>query len=252
MDHKKKDVELHRHLSKEYVDKRYFQEYSKDYHSNWNEEIVSLLPEDNNSKVLDFGCGTGILLQRINKSIKSNFGLDISFDMLKYALIICPNSNLIIGDGEQMPFPGNTWDSVISRGAIHHCPAPQKALKEIYRSLKPGGILILSEPCIDSIMIQLIRVILYKNNKKFSEIHRAFKSKCLVKMLLESGFEVIKVKRFGYIAYPLCGFPDFIPLLDHIPFNRHLTKFLILMDKLFSHIPVIQEQGWQIIIVAKK
>ena len=252
MNLKKEDIGLHEHLSKEYVDKRYIQEYSKYYQKHWNGKLISLLPQDLDFNVLDFGCGTGILLQDIDKLYKSSCGLDISRHMLEYARNTCKNSDLIIGDGEQLPFFDETWNAVVCRGAVHHIPNPQKALNEMYRILTPGGALVISEPSIDSILMRLIRILLYKNSKKFSKGHKAFKSKHLTKILQKSGFTVIEVKFFGYIAYPLCGFPDFIPLLNYIPFNRYITKLLILLDKLLSYIPLVRKQSWQVIILAKK
>lgn len=251
LDSKRKDIELHKHLSTEYIEKRYIQEYSKCYQDNWNEELMHLLPNHKNINVLDLGCGTGILLRRLDKSF-NNYGLDISLDMLKYARSTDTGDNLIQGDCEQLPFFDNIWNVVISRSAIHHVPFPEKAFDEIYRSLAKDGVLIISEPCIDSIMIRLIRYVLYKDEKKFSDAHKAFRSQDLIKSMEKSGFTITKTKNFGYIAYPLCGFPDFVSILNYIPFSVYITKLLIFIDKLLSFIPIIKGQSWHIIIVAKK
>lgn len=247
-----KDIDLHKHLSNEYKYKRYTKQYSKCYHHHWNRILISLLPKDYQSKILDFGCGIGILLQSLDKLYESSFGIDISKDMLKYAHIECKNSYLIEGDGEHLPFLSETWDAIVCRGALHHIPSTEKAIEEIYRVLIPGGRFVVSEPCIDSTLMQLIRTKSYKNSNKFSETHKAFTSEYLIKILQKSGFKITKVKYFGYLAYPLCGFPDFIPLLNDIPFSIQLCKLLISFDKLLSHIPIIRKQNWQIIIVAEK
>lgn len=251
MNSKKKDMELHKHLSKDYIEKRYIQEYSKYYQNYWNEELISLLSIPNDVNILDLGCGTGILLQNLDK-LDYSFGLDISRDMLMHARNDNIERNLIQGDCEQLPFFDNTWKAVISRGTIHHVPYPEKVFGEVYRSIDKDGILIISEPCMDSIFIKLIRTILYKNEKKFSDEHKSFMSKDLEKLIKESGFTITKIKNFGYIAYPLCGFPDFVPLLNHIPFNIYITKLLIFIDKLLQFMPIIRRQSWHIIIVAKK
>ena len=247
-----KDIDLHKHLSNEYKYKRYSEEYSKCYHHHWNMILISLLPKDYKSRILDFGCGIGVLLQSLDKLYESSFGVDISQDMLKCAQIECKNSNLLEGDGEQLPFLSETWDAIVCRGALHHIPSTEKAIEEIYRILMPEGRFVISEPCIDSTLIRLIRTKSYKNSNKFSETHKAFTSEYLIKTLQKSGFKVTKVKYFGYLAYPLCGFPDFIPLLNYIPFSTQLCKLLILFDKLLSYAPIIKNGSWQIIIVAEK
>lgn len=255
-DSKKEDIELHKHLSEEYVEKRYNQGYSKCYQDKWNEELIRLLPESGNVNVcnintLDLGCGTGILLRSLNSLYNRNYGLDISRDMLKYAQNI-DNSNLVQGDCERLPFFDNTLDIIISRSAIHHTPYPEKVFEDIYRTLVKGGTLVISEPCIDSIIIRFIRYLLYKDRKKFSDDHRAFRSQDLIKLMEKSGFTIIKTKNFGYMAYPLCGFPDFVSIFNYVPFNIHFTKLLTFIDKLLSFVPVIKGQSWHIIIMAKK
>lgn len=248
---KEREIELHKFLSKEYIDKRFATEYSRRYHDHLNKEIISFLPSNNDAKILDCGCGTGVLLKKLDELYNFTCGLDISYDMLK-SIYIIKKQNLVIGDAENLPFSKGSFDIVVCRGSLHHVPSPQKALAEIYKSLKKGGSLVLSEPCIDSITIRFIRGILYKNPDKFGESHKAFISTDLEKILKDCGFSVVKIKPFGYFAYPLCGFPDFIPLLNYVPFSKHITKFLISFDDFLSHTPIIKKSGWQVVILARK
>ena len=50
------------------------------------------------------------------------------------------HSDLITGDCENLPYEDNLFDMVYTFGAIHHTPNMEKAVDEIYRVLKPGGI----------------------------------------------------------------------------------------------------------------
>jgi len=249
---KEKEIELHKFLSREYIDKRYATGYSMLYNDYWNEEIISFLPNNNSTKILDCGCGTGILLKDLDKLYESNYGLDISYEMLRNARNWVSESDLIVGDIETLPFSEGSFDAVVCRGSLHHVPLPQKALDEIYKSLKKNGSLVLSEPCIDSIIIRFIRKILYKKSPRFGESHKAFRSIDLEEMLINSGFMIEKTKRFGYLAYPLSGFPDFIPVLKFVPFNKLLTKILVLLDIFLSRLPIIKKHNWHFIILAKK
>ena len=50
-------------------------------------------------------------------------------------------------DAEQLPYPDDSFDLVVARGALHHVPDPLASLKEIRRVLEPGGIAIVqAEP----------------------------------------------------------------------------------------------------------
>jgi len=48
-------------------------------------------------------------------------------------------SNLLVADAENLPFESNSFDVVYSFGILHHTLNTQKAIDEIYRTLKPNG-----------------------------------------------------------------------------------------------------------------
>lgn len=43
------------------------------------------------------------------------------------------------GDAENLPFPSASFDLIYSFGVLHHTPGTEKAVREVYRCLKPGG-----------------------------------------------------------------------------------------------------------------
>lgn len=49
------------------------------------------------------------------------------------------SSQLQVGDAENLPFPGASFDLVYSWGVLHHTPNTPKAFREIHRVLRPGG-----------------------------------------------------------------------------------------------------------------
>jgi Methylase involved in ubiquinone/menaquinone biosynthesis len=48
-------------------------------------------------------------------------------------------STLQCGDAEQLPFPDASFDVVYSWGVLHHSPDTPRAIREVYRVLRPGG-----------------------------------------------------------------------------------------------------------------
>ena len=100
------------------------------------------------NKVLDVGCGTGVILKGIS-SINSDvelFGLDLSENMIaKATQRLGTTANLSVGDAENLPYADNTFDLVCCVESFHHYPNPKKALSEINRVLKNGGLFLLCD-----------------------------------------------------------------------------------------------------------
>lgn len=111
----------------------------------------SIIEEINNinfDKLLDVGCGTGEILNRIaNNKNQKYYGLDLSDKMLEIAKAKKNSKNItyVNGDSEKMPFKDNFFDIVICVESFHHYPNPNNVAKEFKRILKKGGVLIICD-----------------------------------------------------------------------------------------------------------
>lgn len=102
-------------------------------------------------KVLDVGCGPGILINEIIEDKKCEyFGIDISEKMIKKAedkhKVDKPKKNIHfrVGNAEKLDFPDKSFDVVIALGLLEYLDNPKDAFKEINRVLKDDGELIVS------------------------------------------------------------------------------------------------------------
>ena len=101
---------------------------------------------NNNSTVLDFGCGMG----RISKELIVRFnckvvGVDISPSMLTFALLYTANMNKFTPLTDYSV--EDSIDCALSIFVLQHCQDPQKEIDNIVKVLKPQGILVLlNEP----------------------------------------------------------------------------------------------------------
>lgn len=95
--------------------------------------------------LLDIGSGPGVYLSAIahNKRFKGYkfIGMDISKDMITYSSLSYPNIEWIQGNAYDTGFPDNSVDVVHTGFLFIHLSNPELALMEIYRILKPGGVL---------------------------------------------------------------------------------------------------------------
>lgn len=98
-----------------------------------------------NKKILDAGCGTGWFSAEACRRGANVTSMDLGEGLLRQVAKKC-DSKRVVGSILEMPFDDNTFDYVVSSEVIEHTPNPPQAIKEIYRVLRPGGIVILSTP----------------------------------------------------------------------------------------------------------
>lgn len=91
--------------------------------------------------VLDLGCGDGLDLAYYKTLGVEVSGFDISEKLVKIAKERLPEINIQIGSFEKMPFQNGYFDVVLSKYAIQTSGDLAPVFEEIYRVLKPGGIL---------------------------------------------------------------------------------------------------------------
>lgn len=92
---------------------------------------------------LDAGCGTGLILRHLPKG---SVGLDINPRHIEKARKYLPDYILVLGDIENLTFDDETFSTIICTEVFEHLPSPKKALSEIMRVLKTGGVLIGTVP----------------------------------------------------------------------------------------------------------
>lgn len=111
-----------------------------------SELILDCVQPDPGELILDAGCGTGIFTLDILDAGSRVVGLDISFPMLRRAsekLEGRPFSP-VWGDISALPFRDETFDKVVSITAIEFVEDGKRAVAEMFRVVKPGGIIVVA------------------------------------------------------------------------------------------------------------
>ncbi|MFH1858496.1 MAG: class I SAM-dependent methyltransferase [Candidatus Omnitrophota bacterium] len=161
--------------------------------------LLSTLPKK--GKILEAGCGLGRWVIYLNERGYQTVGLEIYEDALKPARRQYPHCPFVVGNVLKLPYLKNSFDAVISLGVLEHFEeGPREALQEIYRILKPGGILFLTVP-FESFLRRWIHrpyhhtTIFVKKSlgKDFHFGEYRYHQREMEQFLLESGFQIREV-----------------------------------------------------------
>lgn len=162
-----------------------------------NTQIQQELRDGRKKKALDIGCAYGYVTCLLNHLKYDSTGIDIS----KYALKLGEKVNRVRGDAEDLPFKSDSVDIITCFDTFEHLSQPTLLLKESYRCLRWGGVLIIENPTlnpIDAISDKL---------HKMDEIHCSLLwPRQFISYVREVGF---RTARRGLLPIPFQRFPVF-------------------------------------------
>lgn len=175
--------------------------------------------------VLDLGSGAGndcFVARAIVGENGKVTGIDFTDAMLDKAKLNnqkleYTNVEFIKGDIEEMPLPDNSFDVVISNCVLNLVPDKQKAFKEIFRVLKPGGHFCVSDVVISGELPAKI--------KQDAEMYAGCVSGAIqkdeyIKTIEENGFSSITIHKEKEVEIPNSIMLNYISLDELREFKR--------------------------------
>jgi trans-aconitate methyltransferase len=99
-------------------------------------EVLAWLDPRPGERILDLGCGDGVLTARLRDLGCDVIGVDSGPDMIEAARALGLDARLI--DAHQLPF-AEAFDAVFSNAALHWMVEPSRVLAGVWRCLKPQG-----------------------------------------------------------------------------------------------------------------
>lgn len=212
-----------------------------------------VLLELNNPRILDSGCGTGLILTELNK-----YGFTIGLDISSKALSYCKDrgiTKLIKAQVSNLPIKDNTCDVVVSLDLLEHIENDNEVLKEYHRVLKKDGFICLTVPA---------HPFLWSEHDEALHHFRRYTKKEFKATLLKNNFKIV---RYSYVIsftfFPIVIYRFLSKILKKknsqskthiIPLPKNINQFLIFILKIeafllkFINLPI----GVSLICIAKK
>jgi trans-aconitate methyltransferase len=161
-------------------------------------DVLKLLNPQRDERILDLGCGTGQLTQKIAESGAKVIGLDSSADMVGQARQNYPNIQFVLQDATKLNFR-EEFDAVFSNAVLHWIKDPVPAIRGINQALRPGGRMVVEFGGQGNIgdIEQAVRAVLASHTEKIPDSPWFYPSIGEYAPLLEAnGFEVVSAELF--------------------------------------------------------
>ena len=109
------------------------------------DELFDILPWSelgSRTKVVDIGCGSGRWSQYMQNRVGTLDAVDPSDAIHRAASLHKSFTNIrwSSAQAEDLPFADGTFDLALCIGVLHHIEQPERALREAFRVLRPGGL----------------------------------------------------------------------------------------------------------------
>lgn len=184
-------------------------ENKEDTQAKFQKVMLSVTPKRGET-LLDVGCGTGHYLVSLALSGADAIGVDFSNEALKIAMHLgkkrrCSFS-LVRCDAEKLPFRSEYFDKVLMVDTIEHLKNPINSLREIHRTLKVDGELIITTMPnnieVVYVLTELLRRLrVLRNNFLDEKYHlKLFNPIELKRCLKRMGFFIEKVSMYRILA----------------------------------------------------
>ena len=142
-------------------------------------------------RVLDVGCGTGLMLQTLKD------WQPIGFDFSPLALAFCHErgiQGLVRGDVVSLPFADNSLDLILALDMMEHVERDDLLIREFNRVLRPGGVLMATVPAHPS---------LWSDHDVALHHFRRYTWQSLRRLLRDGGLKPVKFTHAIFFVHPL-------------------------------------------------
>lgn len=174
--------------------------------------------------IVDIGCGNGALVEMLIARGWDAQGTEVAPP--EHFVSENVRNHISIGEFSQLSFPSETFDVATIWHVLEHLPDPRTYLKELHRTQKQNGLLIIEVPNIDSWQARLTKQNWFNLDVPRHVFH--FNPESITRLLEEEGFRITRLSHYSAV-YSLYGW---IQSLLNLTTQRKNILFDILNKKI--------------------
>jgi SAM-dependent methyltransferase len=155
--------------------------------------IVRYSVKHKDVKVLDIGCGSGLMLSAL-EDVGQTFGMDMSDDAINFSKEIFKGQVAKGALPDEVPFEENFFDLITALDVIEHVDRDVDSLKAIRSRLAAKGMAVITVPAY---------MFLWSSFDEVNEHKRRYTLPELKTKLVQAGFTVEKISYFNTLLFPV-------------------------------------------------
>lgn len=166
----------------------------------WVIQVIQSQFQEQSTQVLDVGCGGGFLSNRLAKEGYRVTGVDLSETSLEVARRYDSTQSVryLSADAYSLPFKAGSFDVVSAMDFLEHVDRPERAIQEISRVLKPGGLFFFHtfnrNPISNFVVIKLVEWFVKNTPPHMHLSHLFIRPRELTQFCKDSGLNVIEMR----------------------------------------------------------
>lgn len=162
----------------------------EDTHLQRFRESIKYLELKPHQKILNIWSRTGLAIPYLHQKCRNLdiVNLEVSIEFIKIAKKKFPKEKFQETDLNKLPFYDNSFDSILSLETLEHTPNPLNLIKELYRVIKPNGLLVMSLPPATAELPLKIYELFFDNHGEGP--HKFLSSKKVKCLLKKTGFKI--------------------------------------------------------------
>ena len=169
--------------------------YFRSLHAHVARAFCGVLPEGQPARLLDAGCGTGGLILRLRARFPRWSWSGIDFSTLACELgRQRTGADILEASITALPFGDAEFDGIVSADVICQVDEPAVAARELFRVLKPGGVVVINLPAY---------MWMWSYHDDNCQTKHRYTRKELRALLANAGFRDVRVTHWNALPFPV-------------------------------------------------